>query len=216
MGGFTRIPPSGVRHPARSPGSIEKIPYLKDLGVTHVELLPVMAFDEQDVPRGVRRPRAVATTGATARTASIARIPATASNPAEGEREFRELTDALHAAGIGVLLDVVFNHTAEGGALGPMINFKGLANEVFYHLDAADKRRYRDYTGCGNTVNCNHPMVDRLHRELPRVLGRRARRRRFQVRPGERVRARTDGARHGRPAAALGIELSRVARRRGH
>ena len=68
------------------------------------------------------------------------------------------MTDALHAAGIGVLLDVVFNHTAEGGAQ-PVINFKGLANDVFYHLDATDKRRYRDYTGCGNTVNCNHPLV---------------------------------------------------------
>ena len=61
--------------------------------------------------------------------------------------------------GIGVLLDVVFNHTAEGGAQGPTINFKGLANEIFYHLDPADRRRYRDYTGCGNTVNCNHPLV---------------------------------------------------------
>ena len=58
-----------------------------------------------------------------------------------------------------MLLDVVFNHTAEGGATGPVINFKGLGNDVFYHLDAADRRRYRDYTGCGNTVNCNHPLV---------------------------------------------------------
>ncbi len=65
----------------------------------------------------------------------------------------------MHAAGIGVLLDVVFNHTAEAGADGPTINFKGLANDIFYHLDAADRRRYRDYTGCGNTINCNHPQV---------------------------------------------------------
>ena len=64
-----------------------------------------------------------------------------------------------HGAGIGVLLDVVFNHTAEGGAQGPVINFKGLGGEVFYHVDGADGRRYRDYTGCGNTVNCNHPLV---------------------------------------------------------
>jgi len=73
--------------------------------------------------------------------------------------EFRALTDAFHGAGIGVLADVVFNHTAEGGEGGPLINFKGLANEIFYHLDPADRRRYRDYTGCGNTVNCNHPIV---------------------------------------------------------
>ena len=58
-----------------------------------------------------------------------------------------------------MLLDVAFNHTAEGGAAGPMINFKGFANDIFYHLDAGDRRRYRDYTGCGNTVNCNHPLV---------------------------------------------------------
>jgi glycogen operon protein len=66
---------------------------------------------------------------------------------------------ALHEAGIGVILDVVFNHTSEGGADGPLINFKGIGNETFYHLDPADRAIYRDYTGCGNTVNCNHPLV---------------------------------------------------------
>jgi glycogen operon protein len=65
---------------------------------------------------------------------------------------------ALHAAGIGVILDVVFNHTAEGGDDGPWINFKGMLNETFYHLDPQDRRRYLDFTGCGNTVNCNHPL----------------------------------------------------------
>jgi glycogen operon protein len=71
-----------------------------------------------------------------------------------------KLVEALHAAGLGVILDVVFNHTAEGGADGPVINFKGLANDIFYLLDPADRRRYRDFSGCGNnTMNWNHPVV---------------------------------------------------------
>ena len=158
VGGFTRDPSSGVRSPGTFAGLIEKIPYLKELGITHVELLPVMAFDEQDVPdaafaRGLRNywgysPHSF-----------FSPHPRYCENPADAPREFRALTDALHAAGIGVILDVVFNHTAEAGSHGPVINFKGLANDVFYHLDATDKRRYRDYTGCGNTVNCNHPLV---------------------------------------------------------
>jgi glycogen operon protein len=73
--------------------------------------------------------------------------------------EFKQLVRALHTAGIGVILDVVFNHTAEGGDEGPWINFKGMANEIVYHLDSADRRRYLDFTGCGNTVNCNHPQM---------------------------------------------------------
>ena len=126
--------------------------------MTHVELLPVMAFDEQDVPavvaaRGLRNYWGYSTHS------FYSPHPRYCIDPARAAQEFRALTDALHDAGIGVLLDVVFNHTAEGGAQGPTINFKGLANEIFYHLDAADRRRYRDYTGCGNTVNCNHPLV---------------------------------------------------------
>jgi glycogen operon protein len=158
VGGFTRHPASGVRHPGTFSGLVEKIPYLRELGVTHVELLPVMAFDEQDVPavaaaRGLRNYWGYSTHS------FFSPHPGYCVDPALADREFRALTDALHEAGIGVLLDVVFNHTAEGGAQGPMINFKGLSNEIFYHLDAADRRRYRDYTGCGNTVNCNHPLV---------------------------------------------------------
>jgi glycogen operon protein len=72
------------------------------------------------------------------------------------------MVKALHEAGIGVILDVVFNHTAEGGDGGPLINFKGIGNETFYHLDPLDRSVYRDYTGCGNTLNCNHPMVTKF------------------------------------------------------
>jgi isoamylase len=158
VGGFTRHPSSRVAHPGTFAGLIEKIPYLQQLGVSHVELLPVMAFDEQDVPpstsaRGLKNFWGYSTHS------FYSPHPHYCVDPAHAPQEFRALTDALHAAGIAVLLDVVFNHTAEAGEAGPVINFKGLANDVFYHLDANDRRRYRDYTGCGNTVNCNHPLV---------------------------------------------------------
>jgi len=158
VGGFTRHPSSGVRRPGTFEGLIEKVPYLKELGVTHVELLPVMAFDTQDLPpevaaRGLRNFWGYSTHS------FFSPHPGFCVDPVRADREFRALTDILHEAGIGVLLDVVYNHTAEGGADGPVINFKGLANDIVYHLDPADRRRYLDYTGTGNTVNCNHPLV---------------------------------------------------------
>ena len=158
VGGFTRHPSSGVKQPGTFAGLIEKIPYLRELGVTHVELLPVMAFDEQDVPPpvaalGLRNYWGYSTHS------FFSPHPRYCIDPARAPEEFRALVEALHDAGIGVLLDVVVNHTAEGAEDGPVINFKGLANDVFYHLDPADRRRYRDYTGCGNTVNCNHPLA---------------------------------------------------------
>jgi len=158
VGGYTRHASSGVRHPGSFAALIEKIPYLKALGVTHVELLPVMAFDEQDLPPGVAA-RGLHNYWGYSTHSFYSPHPRYCVDAAQAHREFRALTDALHAAGIGVLLDVVFNHTAEGGTEGPVINFKGLANDIVYHLDPGDRRRYRDYTGCGNTVNCNHPVV---------------------------------------------------------
>ena len=158
VGGFTRHPSSGAHQPGTFAGLIEKIPYLRQLGVTHVQLMPVMAFDEQDLPDGARALGLRNYWGYSTHS-FYSPHPRYCVDPARAPREFRQLTDALHRAGIRVLLDVVFNHTAEGGAGGPTINFKGLANELFYHLDPADRRRYLDYTGCGNTVNCNHPMV---------------------------------------------------------
>jgi glycogen operon protein len=158
VGGFTRHASSGVEHPGTFAGLVEKIPYLRELGVTHVELLPVMAFDEQDVP-AVARALGLRNYWGYSTHSFFSPHPRYCIDPAQAKREFRALTDALHDAGIGVLLDVVFNHTAEGGPQGPVINFKGLANDHFYHLDPADRRRYLDYTGCGNTVNCNHPLV---------------------------------------------------------
>jgi isoamylase len=161
VGGFTRHPSSGVRHPGTFSGLIEKIPYLQQLGITHVELLPVMAFDAQDVPHhtaalGLRNYWGYSTHS------FFAPHPDYSVEPRRARDEFRDLVKALHRAGIGVILDVVFNHTSEGGRDGPTISFKGLGNEIFYHLDADDRRAYRDYTGCGNTVNCNHPLVARF------------------------------------------------------
>lgn len=156
VGGFTRHPSSGVQYPSTFKGLIEKIPYLKELGITHVELLPVMAFDEQDVPEGV-----AALGNQNYWGYSPYSFYAPHPNYCATEkpvREFRELVEALHDADIGVLLDVVFNHTSEGGNGGPVIHFKALLDDLFYHR-SHDRQHYRDYTGCGNTINCNHPLV---------------------------------------------------------
>ena len=163
VGGFTQHPSSCAQQPGKFLGLIEKIPYLKDLGITHVELLPVAAFDDQDVPPSVDA-RGLRNHWGYSPHSFYSPHPHYCVTPELGthQNEFRELVKALHAAGLGVILDVVFNHTAEGGADGPIINFKGLANNVFYLLDPADRRQYRDFAGCGNTINCNHPIVTRF------------------------------------------------------
>jgi len=159
VGGFTRHASAGVAAPGTFAGLVEKIPYLRELGITDVELLPVMAFDSQDVPAGTAALGLGNYWGYSPYGFFAPHPPYCAGE--DGRREFRDMVKALHRAGIGVILDVVFNHTAEGDAQGPVIGFKGLANEMFYHLDPVDRRRYRDYTGCGNTLNCNHPLVAR-------------------------------------------------------
>ena len=163
VGGFTQHPSSEVQYPGTFLGLIEKIPYLKELGVTHVELLPVIAFDDQDVPPAVQAQNLRNYWGYSPHS-FYSPHPHYCVKPDHGthQSEFRQLVDALHSAGIRVILDVVFNHTAEGGANGPVINFKGFANEVFYILDPANRHCYRDYSGCGNTVSCNHPIVTRF------------------------------------------------------
>lgn len=160
VGGFTRHPSSGVRHPGTFAGVTEKIPYLKALGITHVELMPVMAFDAQDVPEGVWEAGLKNFWGYSS-FGFFSPHPQYCVTPQRGthRREFRDMVRALHRAGIGVILDVVFNHTSEGSGGGPMLSFKGFGNETFYCLDRLDKRIYLDFTGCGNTVNANHPFV---------------------------------------------------------
>ncbi len=161
VGGFSRHPSADTQYPGTFRAIIEKIPYLTELGITHVELLPVMAFDLQDVPPNTARLGLENVWGYSTHS-FFAPHPHYACDPRHARDEFRDLVKALHRAGIGVILDVVYNHTAEGGAEGPIINFKGMGNEVFYHLDIDDLSQYRDYTGCGNTVNCNHPIVTRF------------------------------------------------------
>ncbi|MFM0049680.1 glycogen debranching protein GlgX [Caballeronia grimmiae] len=158
VGGFTRHASSGVAQPGTFAGLAEKIPYLQALGVTHVELLPVMAFDEQDVPASAAE-RGLCNFWGYSTHSFHSPHPRYCVEPHRAPQEFRALVDALHAAGIRVLLDVVFNHTSEAGLAGPVINFKALANDIFYLTDRDDPRHYRDFTGCGNTVNCNHPLV---------------------------------------------------------
>jgi glycogen operon protein len=158
--GFTASPTSGVEHPGTYLGVIEKIPYLKSLGVTAVELMPVHEFAAaMPTADGVVRsnywgydPLAFFAPhrGYAADTAPGAQV-----------REFKEMVRALHAAGIEVILDVVFNHTAEGNHLGPTLSFKGLENRVYYMLGDGGAT-YRNYTGCGNTINGNHPIVREL------------------------------------------------------
>lgn len=159
--GLTRHPSSGTRMPGSYLAVIDKIPYFKELGITAVEFMPLQEFNPNEL---------------------------IAVNPETGERlhnywgyntiaffapyegygtrlypgcqvdEFKTMVKALHKAGIEVLLDVVFNHTAEGDETGPTLNFRGLDNSIYYLLEE-DKRCYKNYSGCGNTINCNHPVV---------------------------------------------------------
>ncbi len=163
VGGFTRHPSSDVTHPGTFLGLIEKIPYLQELGITHVELLPVMAFDEQDVPEHTSE-RGLHNYWGYSTHSFFSPHPGYCTAPDQGthQQEFRDLVKALHKAGIGVVMDVVFNHTSESGAGGPIINFKGMMGNSFYLIDKFDKSIFHDYTGCGNTVNSNHPLVSRF------------------------------------------------------
>jgi len=159
VGGFTRHPSSGVAESKRGTyaGMIEKIPYLQELGITAVELLPVFHFDAQDCPPG------------RVNYWGYSPVSFFAPHPAYSSRqdplgpidEFRDLVKALHRAGIEVILDVVFNHTAEGDERGPTLCFRGLENEAYYILEP-DRGRYANYSGTGNTLNANHPIVRRM------------------------------------------------------
>lgn len=157
--GFTRHPSSGVSEKARGTyaGLIEKIPYLQELGVTAVELLPVFQFDAQDCPPGLVNYWGYAPVSFF----SPHQAYSSRQDPLGPTDEFRDMVKALHRADIEVILDVVFNHTAEGGQSGPTLSFRGLDNSMYYILEQ-DCSRYANYSGTGNTLNANHPVVRRM------------------------------------------------------
>jgi isoamylase len=161
--GFTCHPSSMVALPGTFAGVVEKIPYLRQLGVTAIELLPIHEFDECDCP--FENPY----TGERHRNfwgynsiAFAAPKAAYAASGPENEQvsEFRSMVRALHGAGIEIYLDVVFNHSGEGDDRGRTYSFRGLDNELYYML--APDGKYLNFSGCGNTVNCNHPIVRQL------------------------------------------------------
>ena len=158
---FTHHPSSGVRHRGTFSGLMEKIPYLKELGINAVELMPIFEFDETMNSRTVDDKQLLEcwgynTVGFFAPNSSYA---AANEHNQEGT-EFKTLIRELHANGIEVILDVVFNHTAEGNEKGKTISFKGLDNNIYYML--TPDGNYYNFSGCGNTLNCNHPVVQQL------------------------------------------------------
>jgi isoamylase len=159
VAGFTKNPNSGVVESKRGTfaGLIEKIPYLQQLGITAVELMPVFQFDAQDAPPGKTNYWGYAPIS------FFAPHHAYSSNksPLGPVNEFRDMVKALHRAGIEVILDVVFNHTSEGNQTGPTNCFRGIDNPTYYILEGGGEN-YANYSGCGNTLNANQPAVRRL------------------------------------------------------
>lgn len=166
--GFTQSETSGVRHPGTYRGIIEKIPYLKSLGITAVELLPVAEFDEND--NYFSNPD----TGEKLKNfwgySSINFFSLKSGYAADTGnciKEFKEMVLSLHQAGIEVILDIVFNHSGEGDYNGTTTSFRGIDNPIYYLLDPETKE-YMNFSGCGNTMNCNHPVVRELIRSVLR------------------------------------------------
>ena len=159
VAGFTRHPNSGVSPEKRGTyaGLIEKIPYLKSLGISAVELLPVFQIESQDAPPGLVNYWGYSPVSFFAPHAAYS----SRQDPLGPVDEFRDMVKALHHAGIEVILDVVYNHTAENGTDGPTLCFRGLENRAYYLLEA-DRARYVDFSGCGNTINANHAITRRM------------------------------------------------------
>jgi len=159
--GFTRHPSAKVKHPGTFRGLIEKIPYLQELGITAVELLPINEFDEthNDKINPATGKRLAQYWGYDS-IAFFAPKASYANLNQEGTQinEFKDLVKAFHRAGIEVILDIVFNHTAEGDDKGTTFSFRGLDNSIYYLIDK-ETGRYYNFSGCGNTLNCNHPVV---------------------------------------------------------
>jgi glycogen operon protein len=206
--GFTQSPSSGVEHPGTFAGITEKIPYLKDLGVTTVELMPVFDFDETDVLRVVDG-RPLPDYWGYSTMGFFAPQSAYCVSPGSGNHlhEFRNMVKALHRAGIGVILDVVFNHTDEGNQLGPTFSFKGIDNRTYYFLVPWDLQYYMDFSGCGNTFNCNHPIAQKLIVECLRYWVREAHVDGFRFDEGSILSRGEDGMPSAHPPVVWQIEL---------
>ena len=159
VAGFTKNPNSGVTSYKRGTyaGLVEKVPYLKSLGITAVELMPVQQFDEQDAPYDLPNYWGYSPIAFFSPHAQYS----SRKDPLGPLDEFRDMVKAFHKEGIEVILDVVFNHTAEGNHNGPTLSFKGLANSSYYILEE-DSSKYANYSGCGNTLNSNNSIVRRL------------------------------------------------------
>ncbi|MGE0333954.1 MAG: glycogen debranching protein GlgX [Gammaproteobacteria bacterium] len=159
--GLTIDPSAGSKNPGTFLGVIEKIPYFLELGITSVELMPVQEFDAGGDPlRDPAAGRLLRNYWGYNTVAFFAphRAYSTDQSPGCQLGEFKTMVRELHRAGLEVILDVVFNHTAEGGEHGPTFSFRGFDNALYYMLEE-DKHRYRDFSGCGNTLNCNHPVL---------------------------------------------------------
>ena len=162
--GFTKHDSSDVKDAGTFKGVIEKIPYLKELGVNAVELLPVFQFDGSEVIRynpNDGTPLKNYWGYSTMSFFSPHNEYCSSEDMMEYLNEFRDMVKALHKADIEVILDVVFNHTDEGNHQGPTFSFKGIDNNTYYYLEN-DRQYYTDYTGCGNTFNCNHPVSEKF------------------------------------------------------
>lgn len=162
--GFTQDSSSNVEHPGTYQAIIEKIPYLKKLGITAVELMPVTEFDENDnIFINPDTSKALKNYWGYNPVSFFALNSGYASDPVHAVNEFKAMVLALHQAGIEVILDMVYNHTGEGGYQGATSSFRGLDNDIYYLLNKNGD--YLNFSGCGNTMNCNHPVVRDLIRE---------------------------------------------------
>lgn len=159
--GFTKHTSSGVKNPGTFAGMMEKIPYLYDLGINAVELMPIFEFDEMQFKREIDGNVLMDYWGYNPVSffAPNTGYTATLEFNREGQ-EFKKLVKTCHDNGIEVFLDVVFNHTAEGNEHGPYFSFKGFDNNIYYMLTPDGK--YYNFSGCGNTINCNHPIVQQM------------------------------------------------------
>ena len=166
--GFTRHPSSAVSYPGTYRGIIDKIPYLKELGVTAVEFMPITEFDENDIPfQGPENEIPLKNFWGYNPVSFFALKSGYAADQHNHINEFKTLVLALHQAGIEVFLDIVFNHSGEGGYTGTTSSFRGIDNRIYYLL-GQEGYEYLNFSGCGNTLNCNHPVVRDLIRDALR------------------------------------------------